>query len=43
MGDRECPNCEEDSLVEESLSKWKCLICKEVFDEAFLDPEEDEQ
>jgi ribosomal protein L37AE/L43A len=37
MGDRECPTCLEDTLIEQSLRKWKCLKCEEVFDEKFLD------
>ncbi|MFS0841200.1 hypothetical protein [Paenibacillus sp. 1P03SA] len=36
-GDRECPDCEEESLIEISLTKRKCLKCKEIFDEEFLD------
>ncbi|MGG1664468.1 hypothetical protein [Brevibacillus sp. NRS-1366] len=42
MGDRECPICEEDTLIESSLGKWKCLKCNEVFDEEFLDATEDD-
>jgi ribosomal protein S27AE len=41
MGDRECPNCCEDTLIEDGLSKWKCLKCGEVFDEKWLDEAED--
>lgn len=39
MGDRECPVCEEESLVETSLTKWKCLNpkCGVVLDDKFLD------
>ena len=40
MGDRECPNCQEDTLIEKGLSKWECLKCGEIFDEAFLDEDE---
>lgn len=42
MGDRECPNCQEDTLIEHTLTKWKCLVCNEIFDEKYLDGEEDE-
>lgn len=31
VGDRECPNCEVDSLIEKGLRQWKCLICKKSF------------
>ncbi|WP_215154196.1 hypothetical protein [Paenibacillus sp. ISL-20] len=37
MGDRECPICEEDTLIEHSLTKWKCLKCGEMFEEEWLD------
>ncbi|MFS0855191.1 hypothetical protein [Paenibacillus taichungensis] len=37
IGDRECPVCEEDTLVEAGSTKWRCLKCKEVFDENYLD------
>jgi ribosomal protein L37AE/L43A len=43
MGDRECPVCGEDTLVEANLTKWKCLKCKEVFDVAYLDDAEEEE
>lgn len=36
-GDRECPDCGIVSLLEYGNSKWKCLKCKEIFDEEFLD------
>jgi transcription initiation factor TFIIIB Brf1 subunit/transcription initiation factor TFIIB len=36
-GDRECPICEIESLVEEGSSKWRYLKCGEVFDEEWLD------
>jgi ribosomal protein L37AE/L43A len=41
MGDRECPNCLEDTLVEYGKHKWKCLKCNEVFDEEWLDDSEE--
>ncbi|AJA41483.1 hypothetical protein AXJ14_gp164 [Geobacillus virus E3] len=41
VGDRECPNCEEISLVEHGLTKWKCLICGEIYDEKDLDSDEE--
>jgi ribosomal protein S27AE len=41
MGDRECPNCEDISLVEHGLTKWKCLICGQIFDEEDLDSSEE--
>jgi len=37
VGDRECPECEEYSLVEKGLTKWKCLLCERVYDEKDLD------
>ncbi|MGZ9868156.1 hypothetical protein ACU3L3_07015 [Priestia endophytica] len=39
MGERICPNCEQESLVEKGLAKWICLnsSCGEIFDEAYLD------
>lgn len=40
-GDRECPNCQQDSLVESSSKKWKCLICENVYDEKCLDASEE--
>ena len=42
MGDRECPNCEEDTLIEDGLNKWKCLKCHEIFDEESLDDSNEE-
>lgn len=39
MGDRECPNCEQESLVEKGLTKWVCLNpeCGEEYTEEDLD------
>mgnify|MGYP001954941182 CR=1 FL=1 len=37
MGDRICPNCETEDLVEFTLKKWKCLRCGSVYDEDWLD------
>lgn len=42
MGDRKCPACEEISLIENSLTTWKCLHCHEMFDEEYLDDGEGE-
>lgn len=42
MGDRECPSCEEFTLYEEGLGKWKCEKCLRIFAEEFLDGEEEE-
>lgn len=46
QGDRECPNCLENTLIEKSLLEWQCLKCKQIWDEEFLDEceegEEDE-
>lgn len=39
-GDRECPVCEEITLVEKGITKWECLKCGKVFDEKLLDGEE---
>ena len=36
-GDRECPSCEQISLVECSSTKWKCLTCEEIFTDEYLD------
>ncbi|GAB6440509.1 hypothetical protein bcgnr5369_02360 [Bacillus cereus] len=38
-GDRICPSCEEESLVEKGLTKWMCLnpMCKEEYESSFLD------
>lgn len=38
-GDRECPNCGEESLVEETLIKWVCQNpdCKEEYTNDELD------
>jgi len=36
-GDRECPNCEQMSLLETNLNKWKCELCDSEFDEEWLD------
>ena len=43
MGDRECPNCGEETLIEKGLSKWVCLNpdCEEEFDEKDLDYSEE--
>jgi ribosomal protein L37AE/L43A len=43
VGDRECPNCEEDTLIEEGLNNWKCLKCDQVFSESDLDGDEEEE
>lgn len=39
VGDRICPECGEETLVEKGLTKWVCLNsdCKEEFDEDFLE------
>lgn len=37
MGDRMCPDCNEMSLVEKSLTKWKCLNCEGEFTTKELD------
>lgn len=37
VGDRECPSCLNISLIEKSMFVWKCTICKEEFDEDYLD------
>jgi ribosomal protein L37AE/L43A len=37
MGDRECPACEKESLVEKGLNKWKCLECGEIFNDKDLE------
>lgn len=37
VGDRECPECEEYTLIEEGLTKWKCLKCGEIFDETLFE------
>ncbi|WJV20745.1 hypothetical protein QU593_10045 [Rossellomorea marisflavi] len=39
IGDRICPKCLEESLVEKGSSKWICINsdCREEFDEKFLD------
>ena len=42
-GDRECPDCEIDSLVEEGLYQWKCLKCGRVFDTEWLDDGEEDE
>lgn len=38
-GDRICPDCEEETLVEKSIREWVCLNpdCQQIFDEEFLD------
>lgn len=41
FGDRECPDCLKESLVEQGLAKWKCLNCGKVFDEEWLDASDD--
>lgn len=43
MGDRECPECGQESLVEKTISIWKCLNpeCKMEFDEEWLDEREE--
>ena len=35
--DRECPDCEVDSMVEHGISRWICLKCNQIFDEEWLD------
>jgi len=40
-GDRECPECEQMSLFETSLNKWKCEICDKEFDSEWLDEKEE--
>jgi len=44
MGDRICPACEQESLVEKGLTTWKCLnsSCKEEFETGFLDADLEE-
>lgn len=39
MGDRECPKCGKESLIEKGLTTWVCLDpeCKEEFDSDDLD------
>ena len=39
LGDRICPDCGEESLVEKGLRKWICLNSnyRAEFDEDFLD------
>lgn len=43
QGDRECPGCGEESLVEIGLTKWKCLNpeCGQIYDEEWLDDGEE--
>lgn len=36
-GDRECPECEEITLVENGIRKWECLKCGSEYDEEWLD------
>lgn len=38
-GDRICPSCEEESLIEKGLTTWECLNlkCKDTFKEEDLD------
>lgn len=42
-GDRECPDCQIDSLIECGGSKWRCLClkCGKIFDEKWLDEGEE--
>jgi len=44
MGDRLCPACEQETLVERSLTIWKCLNsdCKEEFETHYLDADLEE-
>lgn len=44
MGDRICPSCEQESLVEQSLKKWKCFNpnCGETFEDDWLDSDVEE-
>lgn len=39
MGDRECPNCGEESLIEKAGHKWACLNpeCEEEYTDEELD------
>jgi ribosomal protein L37AE/L43A len=39
MGDRECPNCGEESLIEKTLTIWVCMNpnCKEEYNVEDLD------
>lgn len=41
MGDRECLDCLEESLIEKGLTDWVCLICNRIYDERFLDENEE--
>lgn len=43
FGDRECPECEMESLIEHGLTEWKCTNpeCRKVFDEEWLDYNEE--
>lgn len=41
VGDRECPECEEVSLVEYGLDRWKCLLCEKIYNTEWLDGCED--
>ena len=44
MGDRICPACEQETLVEKGLTTWKCLnsSCKEEFETEYLDADLEE-
>jgi ribosomal protein L37AE/L43A len=42
-GDRECLECQINSLIEDGLTKWKCLKCGRIFDEEYLEGEETEE
>jgi ribosomal protein L37AE/L43A len=41
MGDRECPSCGEETLVEKGLDKWVCLNCNDIFNDVDLEGEEE--
>ncbi|WP_188006859.1 hypothetical protein GGGNBK_21255 [Sporosarcina sp. ANT_H38] len=38
-GDRMCPDCDTESLVEKGLTQWVCLnpVCESVFETEYLD------
>jgi len=42
LGDRECPDCNELSLYELGLGKWKCDLCGSEFNDSWLDEDTEE-
>lgn len=41
QGDRECPDCQEETLIEKGLTEWECTKCGRVYEEGWIDDGEE--